>query len=238
MKQPFLRILLVALLIGPLAKWCYAQDEEIKKYLETTHTFNTGLDTLNSGFLVHKIDVVKTSLLVDGEEWTGYLGDNTDLIDSLLSYKAGKITEIKRDSTTEYYKVVTADSVLCLRFASIHLPLGGKLNVDSIYTDLLSQMQKGIKWNNLSMHPTCGYNSQDKQFRGQSHWTRAPELLEGFVESFIGHAVGDVFIVKDYERKHAWIVYKTDKEQLLERKQILLFISPSSPDRNNHAVPD
>lgn len=218
----FLLIYLIGLVISPL----YSQNANIEDFLSKANSIDVRFDTLENDFIVRRIDVTKESLIVDGEEMIKYSNKNTELLtDSLLKYKQGELIRVERDSTIEYYKTVKVDSVLCMRFAIISIPLNDRTNIDSIYSDLIKQMGEGAKWNDLKYHPVDSYYELSNMLKGQSNWIRSSDIFDSFRVPFLNHEPGDVFIVKNKEKNFAWMVYKTDKEKLFERKQILLVIT-------------
>lgn len=215
----------ISSLLPAFALFCSAccigqkNDTAIEKFLSGRHNFDTAIDTTAYPFIIRRLDVTAYSLLVDGKEMIGAADQGSPATDSvlyrLLAFEPIEISRIKNSGTTEYYKLIKTDTVASIRYASIGMPLSH--NVDSVLSLINHQLQNGTSWNDLPYHFTDTY----QPVKGGRGWIRASLLKNTFIEQFIQHKKGSVFLVKDNDLQYAWIIYKTDDEQMFERRQFI-----------------
>ena len=219
----------IIFLFSLLFNCSFSQNKDIESFLSKVSTFDIKVDTANKKFTVRKLDVTKYSMIVNGQEMIPESLQEDYSTDSALTYLIDlpkeKIIFKETDSLYEYYKVVKSDSVQFFRFASLSYPLDGKRPFDSIASDILRQIDKGVTWDKLGDHGTCHRPTSSVKTKGLSGWTRTTDTDELFLKIFAQHKVGDIFIFKSEKFKFGWVVYKTDNTQYCRRQQIIFAYS-------------
>jgi hypothetical protein len=162
------------------------------------------------------------SITANGIEFTEpkfiYLWEGSSILARLDSSALSEIITIETDSSFEFYKIYSIDSLECFRCAAFSF--SNSLKTDSLLEEVNSSIKSGVKWNELKYF----ISDQDiyDTYKGSFGWNPLNSFNPIFSEAIRQHPKESIFAVQLAELDLSYIVYKTDENMMKPLKKVLL----------------
>ena len=189
-----------------------AKDKSMYRFLKRTDSFD--FIKQDTSWLFSEIEVSPYSFIKDSVEYIApdwqNLWETDSFMLSLIELKKGTIYKTLIDSTLVYYKVISADSVLSIKYTYYGYELNSKINIDTVSALIQQRLKLGLSWNN------SGYINIDS-----SAWAPEDKYADEFMDKYLKLKPCEMFLYKDTALNRGWLIIKTDIEKYFRRNKIL-----------------
>lgn len=146
------------------------------------------------------------------------------LLSDLNTYQINEIKKLETDTTFEYFKIISIDSVRCFNCVVITFPIS--INIDSVLTEIYKAIESGVEWESLYQKSSCDpHNYYVIQSYG---WNPIDRYDSEFTDEILKHPTGSIFSVSIKKFESSYIIHKTEDVQMKPIKQVLYIRVPKT----------